>query len=134
MDWKISETVVIESLRSPAACGLRPRTLGMQLRAKALPQARRPQPGGRRRCSYHRMPMRRRVPPSHKMLELPLDVGQQRARTEAEQIGLQPAIAQLFFHEIQVLERLLGGADAASGLEAHREAGLLEVFADRPHH
>ena len=68
------------------------------------------------------------------VLELPLDVGEQRARAEPEQVGAQPAVAQLFLHQIQVLERILRGANAAGRLEADRVAGLLEVLADHPAH
>src|SRR6185295_849375 len=39
------------------------------------------------------VPMRCRVPPGREVLELALDVGQQRARAEPEQVGTEPAIA-----------------------------------------
>src|SRR5205814_7250587 len=45
--------------------------------------------------SYHGMVVGRRVAPSHEVLELPLDVGEQCRRPEPEQIGSQPALAQL---------------------------------------
>ena len=43
------------------------------------------------------------------MLELTFDVGEQRARTEAEQLGLQPANTQLLLHEQHPVECLLRG-------------------------
>src|SRR5260370_18118521 len=48
--------------------------------------------------SYHGMVMRRRVASGHEVLELALDVGEQRRRAQSEQIGPQPAIPQLFLH------------------------------------
>src|SRR5947207_15898555 len=58
--------------------------------------------------SYHRMVVRRRVPAGHEVLELTLDVGEERGGAEPEQGGSQPALAQLFLHQDQPVERLLG--------------------------
>src|SRR5439155_7675290 len=49
---------------------------------------------------------RQSVPSRHEVLELTLDVGEQRRGTEPEQIGAQPALAQLFLHEDEPVERL----------------------------
>src|SRR3989442_10569941 len=48
--------------------------------------------------SYHRVMEGRRVASGHEVLELALDIGEQRRRAESEQIGPQPAIPQLFLH------------------------------------
>src|SRR5206468_472786 len=48
--------------------------------------------------SYHGMVVCRRVPPGHEMLELTLDVGEERRRAEPEQSGPQPTVAELFLH------------------------------------
>ena len=53
-----------------------------------------------------RVAVGRRVPAGHEVLELPLDVGEQRARAEAEQIRPEPAVAQLFLDQRQPVERL----------------------------
>src|SRR5687768_12680868 len=84
--------------------------------------------------SWHRHPVGRRVAARHEVLELPLDVGEQRTRAEPEEIGAQPPVAELILHQVQVLERRLRRADPAGGLEAHRVAGALVVFADHATH
>src|SRR5437667_466220 len=48
--------------------------------------------------SYHRVSVRRRVAARHVVLELSLDVGEQRGGAEPEQIGCEPAVAQLLLH------------------------------------
>src|SRR5205807_3768098 len=84
--------------------------------------------------SYHWMTVRRGVPPRDEMLELPLDVGEQRRGAEPEQVVAQPAIAQLLFHEDEPVERLLRFADPARRLEPDGVAGALMVIADLPRH
>src|SRR5438105_7980602 len=84
--------------------------------------------------SYHRMPVCGRIAPCDKVLELSLDVGEQRRRAEPEQVVTQPAIAQLFFHKDEPVEALLGLADPARGLEPDRVTGALVVIADLPRH
>ena len=79
------------------------------------------------------MTVRGRIAAGDEVLELPLDVGEQRARAEAEEVGREPAVAQLLLHEVED-SSALGGADAARGLEAHRVAGVLVVVADHAHH
>src|SRR5262249_6526846 len=59
---------------------------------------------GMRRRSWHRMPVRGGVSARYEMLELPLDVREQRARAEPEQVWSEPPVAQLFFHQIQELQ------------------------------
>src|SRR3989442_1707518 len=82
--------------------------------------------------SYHRVVVRCRVAPRHEVLELALDVGEQRRRAEPEQIGPQPAVAQLFLHQDEPVERLFGLPDAARRLEPDGVAGALVVVADLP--
>src|SRR5438034_10415748 len=84
--------------------------------------------------SYHRVMVRRRVAPGHEMLELALDVGEQRRGTEPEQIGPQPALAQLFLHEDEPVERLFRLADPARRLEPDGASGALVIVADLPRH
>src|SRR5207244_9950013 len=68
------------------------------------------------------------------MLELALDVREQRRRPEPEQIGSQPALAQLFLHEDEPVERLFRLADPARRLEADGASGALVIVADLPRH
>src|SRR5438477_255203 len=82
----------------------------------------------------HGVAMSRGVPACDKVLELSLDVGEQRRRAEAEQVVTQPAIAQLFLHEDEPVEGLLGLADPARGLEPDRLAGALGIITDLPRH
>src|SRR5438477_7909630 len=65
--------------------------------------------------SYHGMTVRRGVPSCYEVLELSLDVGEQRRGAEPEQVATQPAIAQLFFHEDEPVQGLLGLADPPRG-------------------
>src|SRR5215204_276326 len=69
-------------------------------------------------CSWHWHSVRRRVPARHEVLELPLDVSEQRAGAEAEQVGAEPAVAELLLHQIEVLQCRLGRADPTGRLEA----------------
>src|SRR5690242_12840464 len=68
------------------------------------------------RSLARRMPVRRRVSSGDEVLELSLDIGQQRARAQPEQVGPEPAIAQLLLHQRQPLERLPRRADPAGRL------------------
>src|SRR5881409_848353 len=84
--------------------------------------------------SYHGMVMRRGIAPGHKVLELALDVGEQRRGTEPEQTGPQPALAQLFLHEDEPVERLFRLADPPRRLEPDGASGALVIVADLPRH
>src|SRR5688572_32783850 len=84
--------------------------------------------------SHHGMTVRRGVAPRDEVLELPLDVGEQRAGAESEQIRLEPAGPELVLHEAEVLERALRAADAPGRLVSHGIAGRLMVFADYAQH
>src|SRR5881396_1575293 len=84
--------------------------------------------------SYHRMVVCRRVPPGHEVLELALDVGEERRRAEPEQSGPQPPVAELFLHQDEPVERLLRLADPARWLDADGVSGALVVVADLPRH
>ena len=61
-----------------------------------------------------------RVAASGVEFELALDVREHAAGAEAEQIGVEPGIAELFFHQGEPFERLLRGADTACGFEARQ--------------
>src|SRR5438128_7572903 len=52
-----------------------------------------------------------RIAASHEMLELSLDICEERTRADTKQIGTQPSIAELVLHEVHVLEDVLGAAD-----------------------
>src|SRR2546422_6594917 len=84
--------------------------------------------------SYHGMVVRRRVAPGHEMLELTLDVGQERRCAEPEQICPQPAGAELFLHQDEPVEGLFGLADPTRRLEPDGVSGALVVVADLPRH
>src|ERR671919_681719 len=58
------------------------------------------------------------------------DVGEQRARAEAEQIRPQPAVAQLVLHQRQPVQRVLGGANPTGRLEPDQLTGALAVVAN----
>jgi hypothetical protein len=68
------------------------------------------------------------------MLQLPLDVAQKRGGAEAEQVRLQPAVAEFVLHHREVNERVLGLGDAAGGFVADLDAGAGFILADRPDH
>ena len=63
--------------------------------------------------------MKSRIAPGYMMLELTLDVGEERGGTEAEVGRLHPTRAQLFLHHDEPDECLLGLADSACRFEAH---------------
>src|SRR5881409_805432 len=84
--------------------------------------------------SYHRVMVRRRITSGDEVLELALDVGEQARRADAEQVGGEPAIAQLFLHQDLPLQRGLGGPDPARRLEPYGVAGALVIIADHPGH
>src|SRR5439155_6526874 len=68
------------------------------------------------------------------MLELTLDIGEQGRGAEPEQIGSQPALTELFFHQDEPVERLFRLADPAGGFEPDGVAGALVVVADLARH
>src|SRR5690554_7548199 len=57
------------------------------------------------------------------VLELALDVGQQRAGAEPQQVGLEPAAPELLAHQDHPGHRVLRRAQAPGRLEADRLAG-----------
>src|SRR3954466_5330780 len=75
-----------------------------------------------------------RIAAGHEMLELSLDVSEERTRADTKEIGPQPSIAELVLHEIHILEDVLGAADSARRLEADCVARLLLVLADHTRH
>src|SRR5882762_101467 len=80
------------------------------------------------------MAMGRRVAARHEVLELALDVGQQRTGPKPEQRRPEPAVAELFLHKDEPIERLLGSADATGRLEPDRRPGPQLVFTDHARH
>ncbi len=60
---------------------------------------------------------RRSVAARRPVLDLPLDVGEQRGSADAEQVRLEPGAAQLLLHQDQPVQRVLGGLEAAGRLE-----------------
>src|ERR1035437_10906106 len=72
--------------------------------------------------SRHRVAVRRGIASGRVMAELALDVAEQRARADAEEVVLHPLQAELFLHQDQPGQRVLGGAQAAGRLEADLEA------------
>src|SRR6476661_2572331 len=82
----------------------------------------------------HRVMISSRVATGDEVFDLALDVVEQAARAEAEEISIQPGVAQLFFHQDQPVKRLLGRANAACWLKTDAIAGRLLILADRAHH
>src|SRR5947209_16550413 len=76
----------------------------------------------------------RGVAPGHEMLELAFDIGEQCARSDAEEIGTKPPVSQLLLHEEHVLEDVLRGADATGRLEADGVACLLVELTNHAGH
>src|SRR5438270_1680633 len=80
------------------------------------------------------MPVICRITSRRMMLQLPLNVIQQTAGAEAEELCLHPVNAEFLFHQSQPFGRLLGGANAACRFKADCHAGLLSVFPDGSSH
>ena len=70
----------------------------------------------------------------HEMFKLSLDVPQQAGGSEAEEVGLEPAVAELLLHEGQIGEGVLGLGDSARGFVADPETRLLMVLPDLADH
>src|SRR5713226_2942010 len=68
------------------------------------------------------------------LLDLHQHVVEQRGRAEPEPVGSHPLGSQRLVQHDQVGDGLLGGADAARGLEADWAPGLTYEVADRLHH
>src|SRR4051812_30772891 len=75
-----------------------------------------------------------RIPAGHEMLELSLDVSEERTRADTKEIGPQPSIAELVLHQVHVLEDVLGAANSTCRLEANGITRLLLVLADHTRH
>src|SRR3954470_13569070 len=80
------------------------------------------------------MPVDRRVAAGDEVLQLTLDIGQERARAEPEQVWAKPTVAQLVLPQGEPVQRVSRRADAACGLESHEHAGPLPVLAYRACH
>ena len=60
-------------------------------------------------------------------LELALDVGQEGAGAEPEQIGAEVAVAEFFLDQREPIERFLGFPDSAGWFETDEVAGAFAV-------
>src|SRR5215469_16388631 len=74
------------------------------------------------------------ITPGREMLDLALDIAEQRAGADAEEIRQKPGLTHLLLHQGKPGERVLCAAQAARRLEAHPGAGLLLILAERPQH
>src|SRR5215469_16496268 len=83
-------------------------------------------------CNW--MTVFRRVSAGHVEFQLPLNITQHAACSETEQLFVQPAIAQLFLHQHQPLEGLLGSTNSSRRLETNGHAGFFCIFANRADH
>eukprot|EP00053_Salpingoeca_punica_P008521 m.76408 g.76408 ORF g.76408 m.76408 type:complete len:368 (+) comp14635_c0_seq2:80-1183(+) len=68
------------------------------------------------------------------VVELALNVDEQGAGAEAEEVGVRPLVAELLFHQSEPDEGVLGLADAAGRLEADLVTCPLVVVADGADH
>ena len=68
------------------------------------------------------------VPSGSGMVQLPLQVLQQGACSQTEQVGVGPLLSQLFHHESEPETGVLGSSDPTSRLEAHLVASQFVVF------
>ena len=68
------------------------------------------------------------------VLQLTLDVREERGGTDSVAVGFGPLHAEFLFHEDQAVEGLFRRADSPSGLEADHKAGALKVVADLAGH
>src|SRR5688572_2537270 len=84
--------------------------------------------------SGHRVTVRGGITTGHEHLELSLDVREQAAGAEAEEVRLEPFAAEFFLHQQEIIGCLTSGADAAGGLVADLEPRPLGVFADLADH
>src|SRR5690606_27453875 len=95
--------------------------------------------GGRKSCLAkhylgHGVMIGGGIAPGHVVLELPLDIGEQTRRAEAEEVGLEPTASEFLAYQDQPLKRRLGGGNASGGLEADAHARAFMVGADGAYH
>ena len=64
----------------------------------------------------------------NKVIQLTLNIIQQRGSSHAEQVRLGPLVAELVFHQSKPHQRVLGAADTSSRLEADFEVGSLIII------
>ena len=64
----------------------------------------------------------------NKVIQLTLNIIQQRGSSHAEQVRLSPLVAELVFHQSKPHQRVLGAADTSSRLEADFEVGSLIII------
>src|SRR5262249_5149533 len=115
---KVPPLARIQSSAGPLASGAGPHSIVSKMLATVVA------------ISDHRMPVGGAVAAGHEILELPLDVGEQGRRTEAEAVGVEPGNSQLFLHEDEPLERSLRAAYTPPRPEAPDAAGAARVLAD----
>src|SRR5207342_1119492 len=72
----------------------------------------------------HREVVAALVPAGAFLVDLHQHVVQQRGRADAEPVGRHPVRAERLEQDRQVLDRLLGHADASGDLDAHLDTGL----------
>src|SRR5580698_5461022 len=81
-----------------------------------------------------RMSILGRIATGRMVLQLPLDIAQQPARTKTKKLSADPRLPKLFFHHGQPVRRLFGSANPPGRLEAHSHPCLLRIFADGAGH
>src|SRR5690348_17505729 len=77
---------LIHSRAGPRASGAGPHSMVSKILATVV-------------TSHHRMTVRGGVPAGDEMLELALDVGQERAGAQTEAVGAHPALAELLLQD-----------------------------------
>src|SRR5256885_857806 len=75
-----------------------------------------------------------RMPPAGMVLKFPLDTRKHAADAKAKNSRFKPQTPDSLLHRGKPVERLLGGANAARWLEAHRHSRFLRVLANGARH
>src|SRR5438067_7854925 len=127
MVWKMSATLMDAPFSGRSAFGVW-RSGGCQGTSR-MPKSERRTPR-RVEWSRHGIIVRRGVAAADGVRELALDIREQAAGADTEQLRMQPGVAQLLLHERQPVERLPGGPNAAGRLEADALAGTLAIVTD----
>ena len=72
------------------------------------------------------------IPARDVVIELPLNVTQERRCSDPEELVVKPGVTQLLFDQRQPSARVLGSADPSCRLEANDVSSSLVVIADSP--
>src|ERR671933_934248 len=131
MFWKMSATLMGAPFSGRSAFGVW-RSGGCRGTSRT-PKSERRTPR-RVELSRHRMMVCCGVAAADGMRELALDIREQAAGADTEQVWMQPGVAQLLLHERQPVERLPGRSNAAGRLEADAAARALVVIANGARH